>query len=218
MVTGKHNHEGDMPSSHDDSQRYEMTIKMFGAQSEPTFETPEQQRAVWGRPWGCDSDVGRLRVVLMHRPDSELEVVDPDKRIESIGTFGDLEEGWYWQSDTIPPISEMQAQHDALVEILRAEGVEVVFLEGVSGGRLKSCYTRDSAIAIKGGATDRRGVADPGRRAHPRRLEWLRHPHRRQLRHGGRRYGARAGQRTPVPVPREAEGAEDPDGRNDARG
>jgi N-dimethylarginine dimethylaminohydrolase len=141
-----------MPESDDASHRYEMTIKMFGAQAEPAFETPEQQTAVWGRPWGCDNDVGRLRVVLMHRPGSELEVVDPSKRIESTGTFGDLEAGWYWQSDTIPPISELQAQHDALVKALRAEGVEVVFLEGAGGDRLKSCYTRDSAIAVKGGA------------------------------------------------------------------
>jgi N-dimethylarginine dimethylaminohydrolase len=71
---------------------------------------------------------------------------------EAIGSFGDLESGWYWQSDTIPPLAEMQRQHDSLVETLRAEGVEVIFVEGDAGGRLKSCYTRDSAIAVKGGA------------------------------------------------------------------
>ena len=136
----------------DAGQRYSATIKMFGAQAEPAFETPEQQQSVWGRVWGCDNDVGRLRVVLMHRPGAELDVVDPSKRIESIGSFGDPERGWYWQSDTVPPVSEMQAQHDALVKALRDEGVEVVFVEGETGERLKTCYTRDSAIAVKGGA------------------------------------------------------------------
>jgi N-dimethylarginine dimethylaminohydrolase len=142
METGKENAE----------YVYERTIKMFGAQAEPAFETPEQQKAVWGRAWGCDNDVGRLRTVLMHRPGPEMSVVDPSKRIESIGSFGDPESGWYWQSDTVPPLPEMQAQHDALVRALREEDVEVIFLDGVGSGRLKSCYTRDSAIAIEGGA------------------------------------------------------------------
>jgi hypothetical protein len=136
-----------MSDPSDAAYRYNMTIKMFGAEPEPAFETPEQQAAVWGRPWGCDNDVGRLHLVLMHRPGDEMNVVDPSKRIEEIGSFGDPEAGWYWQSDTVPPVSEMQAQHDGLVEALQNEGVEVAFLDGVGGGRLKSCYTRDSAVA-----------------------------------------------------------------------
>ena len=132
--------------------RYNQTIKLFGAEAEPAFETPEQQEAVWGRRWGCDTDVGRLRLVLMHRPGAEMAVIDPAKRIKEIGAFGDPEAGWYWQSDEIPPLAEMQAQHDGLVAALRQEGVEVVFLDGVSDGRIKSCYTRDSSVAVKGGA------------------------------------------------------------------
>lgn len=131
---------------------YNSTIKMFAGSAEPAFETPEQQLAVWGRNWGCDNDVGQLRVVLMHRPGQEMAVVDPKKRIESIGSFGDPEHGWYWQSETVPPVSEMQAQHDALARTLRDEGVEVVYLDGVGSDRMKSCYTRDSSVAVKGGA------------------------------------------------------------------
>ena len=136
----------------DANYRYNQTIKLFGADAEPAFETPEQQEAVWGRRWGCDSDVGRLRLVLMHRPGAEMAVIDPAKRIEEIGAFGDPEAGWYWQSDEIPPLAEMQAQHDALVAALEREGVQVAFLDGVSDGRIKSCYTRDSSLAVKGGA------------------------------------------------------------------
>ncbi len=131
---------------------YNQTIKMFGPQPEPAFEDPEELTQVWGRNWGCQSDVGRLRAVLMHRPGDEFAVIDPAKRIESIGSFGDPEAGWYWQSESIPPLAEMQAQHDALVAALRDEGAEVLFLEGVGGGRFKSCYTRDSAIGVQGGA------------------------------------------------------------------
>ena len=136
----------------DADYRYQQTIKLFGVRSEPAFESAEEQTAVWGRRWGCDNDVGQLRVVLMHRPGVEMNVVDPDKRIESIGTYGDLEAGWYWQSDRVPPLADMQAQHDGLVQALQGEGVEVVFLDGAREGQLKTCYTRDSAIAIDGGA------------------------------------------------------------------
>ncbi len=139
-------------SSIDASHIYRQTMKMFGAVPEPAFEAREELERVWGRAWGCGNDVGQLRVVLMHRPGEEMKIVDPAKRIESIGSFGDPDAGWYWQSDSIPPLEEMQRQHDGLVEALRREGVEVVFLEGVGGGRLKSCYTRDSVIAVNGGA------------------------------------------------------------------
>jgi N-dimethylarginine dimethylaminohydrolase len=131
---------------------YAMTVKMFGPEAEPAFETAGELTATWGRDWGCDNDVGQIRAVLMHRPGEEFDIIDPTKRIESIGSFGDLEEGWYLQSDTIPSLSEMQAQHDAFAQALRDEGVEVILLEGVSGHRFKSCYTRDSAFAVKGGA------------------------------------------------------------------
>ena len=46
----------------------------------------------------------------------------------------------------------MQAQHAAFVEKLRAEGVEVHFMDGDAGIRLKQCYTRDPFIMVKGGA------------------------------------------------------------------
>jgi N-dimethylarginine dimethylaminohydrolase len=141
-----------MASDAEANHRYNMTIKMFGVAPEPAFETADEQEFVWGRRWGCDNDVGQIRVVLMHRPGDEMKIVDPSKTIDEIGAFGDPDRGWYWQSDTIPPLNEMQAQHDALAKALEAEGAEVVYLDGVGDGRLKSCYTRDSCIAVKGGA------------------------------------------------------------------
>ena len=131
---------------------YNMTMKMFGSQAEPAFETRGELEASWGRDWGCDNDVGELRLVMMHRPGSEFDVIDSSKRIESIGSYGDLDKGWYFQSDTIPDLAQMQEQHDGFVKTLRDEGVEVLMLEGVDGHRFKSCYTRDSSFAVKGGA------------------------------------------------------------------
>jgi N-dimethylarginine dimethylaminohydrolase len=130
---------------------YNATIKLFGSEPEPAFEDPARMARVWGRDWGCDNDVGQIRTVLMHRPGDEFLVIDREKRIEEIGSFGDPDAGWYWQSEEIPDLAELQAQHDVLAETLRAEGAEVIYLEGVGGGRFKSVYTRDSSFAIKGG-------------------------------------------------------------------
>ncbi len=60
---------------------------------EPGFDTPEEQIPVWGRHWGCNNDVGKLRAVLMHRPGDELSVVE-NKPMDEIGGFGDPEKGW----------------------------------------------------------------------------------------------------------------------------
>lgn len=131
---------------------YNETIRLFTAGAEPAFEDPSEQEATWGRAWGVDNDVGRIRAVLVHRPGPEMGVIDPAKRLEAIGSFGDPEAGWYIQSERVPDVSLMQSQHDGLVAALKAEGIEVHEVEGVTGGRLKSCYTRDPLVMVKGGA------------------------------------------------------------------
>ncbi|MEM6488398.1 MAG: arginine deiminase-related protein [Pseudomonadota bacterium] len=133
--------------------RYNMTIQAFPSHAEPAFESAEQQAEVWGRPWGCGNDVGRLRLVLMHRPGPEMAILDPAKRIERLGSFGD-EDGqtWYWRGDTLPDVAAQQAQHDALVQALQAEGVEVALVGEAAPGRHKQVYTRDSVIGVPGGA------------------------------------------------------------------
>jgi N-dimethylarginine dimethylaminohydrolase len=131
---------------------YTQTIKMFAAPASPAFEDAAELERYWGRVWGIDNDVGRIRSILVHRPGPEMAVVDPRKRIAEIGSFGDVAEGWYFQSDTPPDVPAMQSQHDRLVAALEAAGVEIFHVEGVAGNRLKSCYTRDPLIMVKGGA------------------------------------------------------------------
>src|ERR1700748_3797021 len=70
--------------------RYNQLIKVFPSEAEPAFEDPEQLSRWWGRPWGCTNDVGRLRVVLMHRPGPEVTIVDTSKRLE-MGAYGDIQ-------------------------------------------------------------------------------------------------------------------------------
>jgi N-dimethylarginine dimethylaminohydrolase len=131
--------------------RYNQLIKTFPSEPEPPFEDEGELTRWWGRGWGCNTDVGRLRTVLMHRPGDELDIVDTSKRLE-IGAFGDVQAGWYWRGKEGPDLAGMQRQHDAFVAALEAESVEVVFLDAVAKGRMKSCYTRDSVVAVGGGA------------------------------------------------------------------
>ncbi|PZQ96992.1 MAG: amidinotransferase [Cereibacter sphaeroides] len=131
---------------------YNQTVRMFATPGDPPFEDTAELERYWGRVWGLNNDVGRMRSVLVHRPGPEMSVVDPKKRIESIGSYGDLEAGWYFQHDSLPDVPAMQSQHDALVAALTARGVEVHYVDGVDNGRLKSCYTRDPLIMVNGGA------------------------------------------------------------------
>jgi N-dimethylarginine dimethylaminohydrolase len=141
-----------MPNDHNPRWVYTQTIKMFAAPAAPPFEDKAELETHWGRVWGIDNDVGQIRSILVHRPGPEMAVVDPTKRIPEIGSFGDVDEGWYFQSETPPDLPAMQAEHDAMVAALKAAGVEIFHAEGVDGGRLKSCYTRDPLIMVKGGA------------------------------------------------------------------
>ena len=126
-------------------------FSIFGSVPEPGFESASEQIDGWGRVWGCASDIGRLRVVLMHRPGAELGIVK-NMPLPEIGGFGDPEKGWYWMGRTLPDLPAMQAAHDALAAVLKAEGVEIVYVGEAARGRMKQIYTRDSVIGVRGGA------------------------------------------------------------------
>ncbi len=131
--------------------RYNQLIKQFPSDAEPAFEDPDLLARWWGRNWGCTNDVGRLRMVLMHRPGPEVNVVDTSKRLDN-NAFGDEQAGWYWRGTKGPDLANMQEQHDAFSAALRSEGVEVVTIGEPAAGRMKSCYTRDAVAAVGGGA------------------------------------------------------------------
>jgi len=131
---------------------YNNLIKRFPSVPEPAFETAEHLETYWGRVWGCDNDVGKLRAVLMHRPGPEMDVVDANKRLADIDAYGDAEEGWYWSGRTVPNMDDYRQQHAQLVAALEEEGVEVHYMEPSAGNRMKQVYTRDSVIMLPGGA------------------------------------------------------------------
>ena len=40
---------------------YTQTVKTFAAGAEPPFEDPSELMASWGKVWGIDNDVGKIR-------------------------------------------------------------------------------------------------------------------------------------------------------------
>lgn len=152
-----------MPIYSEDEYSYNRLMGSVRSIPEPAFESDRMQELVWGRPWGCPNDVGRLRVVLVHRPGEEVNLVKPEFYREDIGAHANLEEGWYWRGKQPPDLPRMQAHHDNLTRALRDEGVEVVDLGEVPRRQHKSVSTRDSVVGVRGGAIVCR-LATPYRR------------------------------------------------------
>ena len=65
---------------------------------------------------GVDSEVGRLRSVLMHRPGNELLAVGAANAARVLFA-GPVD------------LTRAQVEHDAFVEVLRAQGMEVLYVE-----------------------------------------------------------------------------------------
>lgn len=66
-------------------------------------------------PHGADSEVGRLRSVLLHRPGPELKRLTPRNSADLL-------------FDGIPWVSKAQEEHDAFAQALTDHGVEVLYL------------------------------------------------------------------------------------------
>lgn len=156
-----------MPIMSEDEQRYNQLMKTFVSIPEPAFESDEMQELVWGRQWGCSNDVGQLRLVLVHRPGGEVNLVTKESYLPEIGAYGNPRAGWYWRGSEPPDLPRMQAHHDGLVGVLEREGVQVKYLDDVPVRQHKSVSVRDAVIAVRGGAIVCR-LATPYRRGEER--------------------------------------------------
>jgi arginine deiminase len=87
-----------------------------------------------GHTHGVDSEVGRLRTVLLHRPGLELRRITP--RSASRLLF-----------DVLPWVGRAQQEHDILAGVLRDHGVEVLYVAELLQDALEYQPARDEAIA-----------------------------------------------------------------------
>lgn len=130
---------------------YHVVLERIPPRAEPAFESAQMQRRVWGREWGVSDDVGRLRLCVVHGPGDEINTIDGSQYDPDLDALINDREQWYWRDSTAPDLQRMQHEHDALVAALRDEGVEIECVGG-SPGDPKAVFTRDQAIAVKGGA------------------------------------------------------------------
>ena len=91
---------------------------------------------------GCDSEVGRLRAVILHRPGAELQRLTP--RNNDALLF-----------DGLPWVAKAQREHDAFAELLRSRGVEVLLLADL----LRQALSHSGAARMHGVAA----AVDPRR-------------------------------------------------------
>lgn len=86
--------------------------------------------------YGSQSMVAPLRRVLVRRPDESFAVADPAA----------------WHYAARPDLPAAQAEHDALVAILREHGAEVIYHEAPAPGRADAIFVHDPAIVTDAGA------------------------------------------------------------------
>jgi len=82
---------------------------------------------------GVDSEVGRLRTVLLHRPGAELRRVTPQHRCGML-------------LPAVPWAERAQAEHDAFADALRHAGVTVLYLTELLQDALEYAPAREQAI------------------------------------------------------------------------
>jgi arginine deiminase len=83
--------------------------------------------------YGVDSEVGRLRTVLVHRPGAELRRVTPQQRCGML-------------LPALPWAERAQAEHDAFADTLRAAGVTVLYLTELLQDALEYAAAKAQAI------------------------------------------------------------------------
>jgi N-dimethylarginine dimethylaminohydrolase len=125
---------------------------LFPPLAEPPFDGADEAERSWGARWGTNSEVGRLRAVLMRRPGRELERIRPDAWEPAMEALVDPDEGWYWESEAPPELALVREQHDGLVAALEAEGVDVHLADPIDARFSKAMYLRDPLVTIPGGA------------------------------------------------------------------
>ena len=82
---------------------------------------------------GVDSEVGRLRTVLLHRPGPELKRLTPRNSADLL-------------FDGLPWVERAQEEHDAFAHTLTSHGVEVLYLRDLLVDTLADAQARETVV------------------------------------------------------------------------
>ncbi len=95
--------------------------------------------------FGVDSEVGKLRSVLMRRPGKEIEGITDPAAVA-------MKEIW--------DVEKVREQHDALAEIYRNNGIQVHYIEDMDPNLPNAIYARDLVFMTPEGAIIARPAAE----------------------------------------------------------
>ncbi|PPG28988.1 dimethylarginine dimethylaminohydrolase family protein [Pseudoclavibacter sp. RFBB5] len=129
--------------------------RLLGPESEPGFLADSELPAYWGRKWGAQDEVGRLRTIMMRRPSAGLEAVEKAGEstwMPEIGAYVDPDRRWYWSGREFPDLEKLHSEFDSFVTVLEDNDVEVVMAPDLAPSFTKSVFTRDPLVTIPGGA------------------------------------------------------------------
>lgn len=128
-----------------------LNVKVQGERwfpSETKFS--DEMKNLWGN-WYCDSEIGKLRDVLLRRPGKEIEIVNESNYSE-----------FRWKAPMNVEIARQE--QDNLAQIYRNNGVRVHYVQEQRDDRPNAMYMRDlvfmtpeGAIVCRPGIAARRG-------------------------------------------------------------
>lgn len=127
--------------------------RLFPPEPTPEFHHPDELVRTWGRRWGAADEVGRLRTVLVRRPNfTALSTATEDLWDTAARAYVDPAGRWYWRDPKLPDLERAAQQHAGLIAALRAEDIEVVEAPELPDELSSSVFTRDPLVTVPGGA------------------------------------------------------------------
>ncbi|MBI2303682.1 MAG: hypothetical protein HYU86_02915 [Chloroflexi bacterium] len=116
----------------------------------------DELELMWGRKWGAQSDLGELKLAIVHRPGEEELAEDILAEPSLFFPFG---------TEVAPlDLPKKQRQHDEFVAALRSEGVEVTYANfsptsrGIYTG-IRALFAPEPQVINGGAIIPRHGVA-----------------------------------------------------------
>lgn len=108
----------------------------------------DELELIWGKKWGAQSEIGKLRETMVQRPGNEMAPPTEDL-------------AWYQLTEQ-PNVAKCQEEHDGLVDIFKQEGVTVHDVSPPEDWLMTEPYgvpharygggARDPGVVVNGGA------------------------------------------------------------------
>ena len=101
----------------------------------------DEMPKIWGKKWKANTNVGKLRCILLHKPGEEFNQIGNPTPWEPHGTSLA-----HWRMAEKIPLEELVEDHYNLVDAYKAEGIDVVIRKPDPNDppyQVKSIYTDD---------------------------------------------------------------------------